>query len=68
MKASREKQERWVESFGNRVAVASVSEKLRRRGLGWLTDEQLSEIVSDIAAEARFTNRLNIRNRNRRSA
>jgi hypothetical protein len=68
MKASREKQERWVESFGNRVAVASVSEKLRRRCLGWLTDEQLSEIVSDIAAEARFTNRLNIRNRNRRSA
>jgi hypothetical protein len=63
MKATREKQERFVNSFGLVVVRSSVCEMLRRHGLAWLTDEQMAEVVSDIADDARRTNRLNIRNR-----
>ncbi len=66
MKATREKQERFMDSFGRSETVNQVALFLRRHGPSWLTDEQMDQVVSNTVSEARFTNR--IKRRNRRSA
>ena len=70
MKASRERQERFMRSFGNgrdEIAKEAV-EMIRQHGPSWLTDEQMDQIVSHTVSSWRFTQRINIRNRKRRIA
>lgn len=63
--ASRERKERFLNIGGNarQIAVRAISARILREGLDWLTDEQLTDIASDILAEERARCRRNIRNR-----
>ena len=64
--ATRERKERFIESFKDvpfRDAEALVEKRFRRHGLSWLTDEQLAQITADLVDDARFSQRLRIRNR-----
>lgn len=63
--ASRERKERFLNVGGNarQIAIAAIRARIRREGLDWLTDEQLTDITSDILADERARCRLNIRNR-----
>lgn len=61
--ASRERKERFlVESWGGAFAGA-VARRLRRDGIGWLTDEQISDLVSDEVREHRMRIHTYIANR-----
>lgn len=52
--ASRERKERFlIESWGGAFAGA-VARRLRRDGIGWLTDEQIGDLVSDEVREQRM--------------
>jgi hypothetical protein len=68
MKATRERQERFMESFGRAETVNQVALLLRRHGPSWLTDEQMDQIVSNAIREFRFVTRIRRRNRRHRSA
>lgn len=66
--ASRERRERFILSFDSSPAVPRFMEALRdciRRGggLSWFTDEQIEQIAARLANDARWTTRLNVRNR-----
>jgi len=63
MRASREHNEQFIKSFGTFADRDAVLGLFRRYGLDMLTDEQLSEIVSDKVADCRRTTRNNRNNR-----
>lgn len=65
---TRERQERFLRSFDAhksplRTAITAISERIYRDGLDWLTDEQLTEITSDVVESAMSANRRMVRNR-----
>lgn len=61
--ASRERMERFLmESWGG-ACMGAVARRLRRDGIGWLTDEQISDLVSDEVREQRMRAHTNIANR-----
>jgi len=67
--ATRERQERFLRSFDAhksplKTAITAISERIYRDGLDWLTDEQLTEITSDVVENALSANRRMVRNRN----
>jgi hypothetical protein len=70
LKASRERQMKFMGSFGrpDNVIRAGVCEMLAIYGTSWLTDEQMGDIVENQVSAARFSQRLNIRNRKLRRA
>jgi hypothetical protein len=43
--------------------MGAVARRLRRDGIGWLTDEQISDLVSDEVREQRMRAHTNIANR-----
>jgi hypothetical protein len=66
--ASRERKERFLSSFDAykspmRTAITAISERIYRDGLDWLTDEQLSEITTDVLENARSSHRRMMRRR-----
>ena len=66
--ASRERKERFLRSFDAhksplKTAITAISERIYRDGLDWLSDEQLTEITSDVAEQAIATTRRVVRNR-----
>ncbi|MEZ2410505.1 hypothetical protein AB6806_27290 [Bosea sp. RCC_152_1] len=66
--ASRDRKDRFLRSFDAhksplRTAITAISERIYRDGLDWLTDEQLTEITSDVAENAISANRRMVRNR-----
>lgn len=65
MKASREKQERFMAGFGDRdwEIRKAVENLLIRKGPAWLTDEQMAEVVSYRLRTYRFSQRLARENR-----
>ncbi|WP_029073543.1 hypothetical protein [Kaistia adipata] len=63
MAASRKRQVEFMRSFGDSALTDAVAAMIRRHGPDWLTDEQLSEVVSKQVADARWTARNTRRNR-----
>jgi len=63
MAASRKRQAEFMRSFGDSALVDAVAAMIRRQGPDWLTDEQLSEVVSKQVADARRGARTTRRNR-----
>lgn len=64
--SSRERQERFIKSFDGVQGLDfdyALERILRRRGLSWLTDEQMVEVVSEMAGRARFSQQMRVRNR-----
>jgi len=65
--ATRERKERFIKSFDG-VRGQTIRERvaacISREGWSWLTDEQINEITSDLVDDARFSQRLRVRNRN----
>jgi hypothetical protein len=63
--ATRERKERFIKSFdgvyGQTIRDRAVA-CIVRNGWSWLTDEQIDDITADLVSDARFTQRLNIRN------
>jgi len=70
MKASRNRQERFMRSFRNgRDAIEREAvEMIRKHGAAWLTDDQMDQIVSATVSSWRFTQHINLRNRKRRAS
>jgi len=66
MATSRNRQVEFMRSFGDSALIDAVAAMIRRHGPDWLTDGQMSEVVSKQVADARRVAR-NTR-RNRRSA
>lgn len=69
MTTTRERKERFLRSFDAnksplRTAITAISERIYRHGLDWLTDEQLTEITSDVVENAMSAHRRTMRNRN----
>lgn len=64
-KATRERMERFINSFGYRAEREAVETLFGRYGLALLTDQQLAEVVSDWICQARCGNRINRENRKR---
>lgn len=67
MAASRKRQVEFMRSFGDTALIDAVAALIRRHGPVWLTDEQLSEIVSRQVEDARRVARHNRRNRRQSS-
>jgi hypothetical protein len=63
MAASRKRQVEFLRSFGDSALIDAVAAMVRRHGPDWLTDEQLSEVVSKQVADARWSARNTRRNR-----
>jgi hypothetical protein len=64
--ATRERQESFIKSFDGlplRTLKDGISNCLLRHGSSWLTDEQIAEITADLVEQARFSQRLRVRNR-----
>lgn len=64
--ASRARQERFIASFDGmpgRTLQDGIASCLARHGASWLTDEQLADITDHLVGEARFSQRLRVRNR-----
>lgn len=62
--ATRARKEQFIASFGEAQVRAAILALFFRYGLAALTDEQIDEITSDMAADAIATTRRNVRNRN----
>lgn len=67
--ATRERKERFLRGFDAhksplKTAITAISERIYRDGLDWLTDDQLTEITSDVVESAMSANRRMVRNRN----
>ena len=64
--STHERKKAYAESFDETPNNwrAAVEFRLNLDGIGWLTDEQVSQIVSDMASRARFSQRVKVRNRN----
>lgn len=56
MTTSRTRKAEWIEKFGAIALENAVSEILAREGPDFLTDDQLEQVVSKIAAGARKSN------------
>ncbi len=66
MATTRARKAKFLASFDSlpgSTVQAAVASCLRRYGINWLTDEQLAEITSDVAGDARFSHGFKIRNR-----
>ncbi|HEY5797675.1 MAG TPA: hypothetical protein VIU82_21945 [Bosea sp. (in: a-proteobacteria)] len=61
--ATRDRKERFVQSFGDGFGAQAVAAMVRRHGLAWLTNDQVDEIVSDTIDAAKSRARSVIRNR-----
>lgn len=64
--ATRERQQRFAKSFDGVPGLdwsAALDRLLDRRGLSFFTDEQMSEIASELVERARLSQRLRVRNR-----
>jgi hypothetical protein len=64
---TRERQQRFIKSFDRNPGSTlddGIGDCLRRYGLSWLTDEQVADIASLTVENARFSQRLRVRNRN----
>lgn len=64
--AARERQERFIKSYDGVQGLdfdAAIDRILRRRGLSWLTDEQIADVVTEMVDRARLSQRLRVRNR-----
>ena len=61
--ATRDRKERFVQSFGDGFGAQAVAAMVRRYGLAWLTNDQVDEIVFDTVAAAKVENRRVVRNR-----
>lgn len=64
MTTSRERKAEWIRSFGISALENAVSEIIAIDGHHFLTDDQLEQIVSKMAADERIRRRRMIRNRN----
>lgn len=65
-RSTRKRQERFISSFDGvtgRDARHYALLFLSRCGLSWLTDEQVEEITAQLVSDARFSQRLRVRNR-----
>ena len=63
---TRERQERFIASFDGVQGLdfdATLDRILRRRGLSWLTDEQMADVASEMAGRARSDQQMRVRNR-----
>jgi len=63
MAASRKRQVEFMRSFGDDALIDAVVQMIRQYGADWITDQQLSEVVSKQVADARWTARNTRRNR-----
>lgn len=67
-RATRERKEQFLLSFGVSTPRKAVERLFARHGLDMLSDEQLDEVVSDVIADWRLRERMNRRNRARAAA
>lgn len=63
MTSTRERKERFIKSFGKIVTRDVVLGLFERYGLAMLSDEQIEEVTSELAAEAMATTKHTIHNR-----
>jgi hypothetical protein len=64
--ATRERQMRFIADFDGmpgRTLRDGIAACLARHGATWLTDEQIADITESLVADARFSQRLRVRNR-----
>lgn len=61
--STREKRIKFIESFGSKTFMDQVAKAIRADGMGFLTDDQIERVCEITAQDARFANRMNVRNR-----
>lgn len=66
--ATRERMQRFINSFGRKAEREAVMALFDRYGLSMLTDEQLEEAVSEQISDWRRRNRFNIAFRKRNAS
>lgn len=60
---TRERKIKFMSDGGRDTLREAVADMIRSKGADWLTDDQLSDLVSKYVADWRFTQHFNMRNR-----